>query len=926
MKKNQIKNSIYIALSISITLSLILFCSRCKVKEEGIPIVVFDSTKIDFEIRIHDWQIIGPFIDDKTNISNGSENQDYLGYHYDYLKNFGFSETNISTSNLLSIEKSKSTHPNLVTDEFINKTIRDTCKDIIFSKYFRTINNSAVYAFFEIYSSREQDVVFITGSDDGMKAWLNNKIIVNKTLARSLSEFQDITICKLKKGKNLFSAKVYNITKEWGLNVRILSISQARKILMKKNILTMFEKSIYKNTDSLKLNIILFPSDSQNAEAAIYDCFGNKVIVKDFKKKDYLNIAISNFHKGIYRAKVNIDAENFEQWFYYGSNSDSLLASYIERSRKYNDDTTKTNLHALLIRYEHLVSAENKKLDDPDWQKKIIFVIKELELSLYDLECGKQAFKNKLGQHIRGYCSKIDNQEQFYRIYVPSQYNEKKPSALVIIVPPITAPIRPFLKSIHLANLLPAEDYYRASEKYGNIILWTNNRGYNYGNPIETSDLLEAFEAIKKDYNIDEDRVYLLGNCSGGLTALILGMRYPSQFAAIGLFSPLTNQTKIAESHLGISYLDCEFWLKQNTPILNVNNFKNVPIYILHGDKNHAPVEQSLNFMAECKKEGIKPYFEISYDEIEPGISSTNYNAFDFFKEKIRNKNPKIVDYSITQLKYNKAYWITIYGMNNIFKKATIHADHTKPDVINVETENVSRYEIQITDMGIDRNKPIMVITNGKISFNGLTNDSIISVIVTNNTVPISTLTKNQNTEGPIMHAFSGGFIVADCENPTLSIKTEMSTVCDSLLKAWKRNYFVEGFRYKKASEINQEDIKKYNLVLLGNPENNILIKKIINQIPVKFNPNSITLANKVFMGGNIDFLIIYPNPLNAKNYVVLCGSNNWPEFRLPAMNLSMEGLYDFVIWETLPDGKRNILDIGYFDSSWQKVISMHNL
>lgn len=928
MKKQQIKTGLYILIGLFTTIGIVFFTSNSKEKKtNGIPMVVLDSAKTDFDVRIHDWRVLGPFADDKKNTWKG-EKSNFPGLYYDYLKDFGFSEAEINASDVPTIIKSKSNKANLLVDDFTNGYIRDTSRNIIFSKYFRHTDNSTVYAFFEIYSPKEQDVVFITGSDDGMKAYLNNRVIINKPTARSMREYQDIGIGHLRKGKNLFFAKVYNDLFEWGLNVSIYSYSKAREVLMANNLLKLLDDAIYDHpSDSLKFNIALYPSKSHHAEASIYNPMGNKIMTKDFGKKDYLNIALTNLTKGIYLAKVDMDAGKYEQWFYYGNNSDSLLSSYMKRCEKFRDSDAKINLQALLTRYEHLINPENKKADDPVWQSKLLFIIKELECVLTDLENGNQAFRNKLGIHLRGFRSKIDDQEQFYKVYVPSQYKDgEKPSSVVIIVPAITAPIRPFLKSIHVANLIQEEEHIRASEKYGHILLWANSRGYNYGNPIENSDVLDALAALKKDYKIDENRIYLTGYCTGGLDALTLGMRYPTLFAAIGLFSPLTDRTSIAKSHFDIPFFNCEFWLKQNTPLLFANNFKNLPIYILHGEKNHAPLQHSLNFVENCKRVGVNPYFKIIYDEISPGMFSTNYTIFDFFESKTLDKNPKVVDYSTSQLKYNHAYWVTINKMDDSFKKATIHADHTKPNLIKVEAENVSQYEIQLTNMEMDKSKPLVIMTNGKINFSGLVKNNKISIDVNPDIQPTNTLSKNHDTEGPILHAFERGFILADCKNPALKGNIEMSAACDSLVKAWKRDYFVDGCRYKKASTINSKDIDNYNLVLIGNQDNNILIKKIINQIPLKYSSDSIILGGKVFKGEKIGFLMIYPNPLNKRNYIVLVSSNNWKDFIIPKIDLSMEGCFDYIIWETLSNKSQNILDIGYFDSSWQKAISTDQL
>ena len=45
---------------------------------------------------------------------------------------------------------------------------------------------------------------------------------------------------------------------------------------------------------------------------------------------------------------------------------------------------------------------------------------------------------------------------------------------------------------------------------------------------------------VKKDYTIDEDRIYLMGVSGGGLGSWLIGLRFPEQIAAIRPISTLS--------------------------------------------------------------------------------------------------------------------------------------------------------------------------------------------------------------------------------------------------------------------------------------------------------------------------------------------------------------------------------------------------
>jgi predicted peptidase len=79
-------------------------------------------------------------------------------------------------------------------------------------------------------------------------------------------------------------------------------------------------------------------------------------------------------------------------------------------------------------------------------------------------------------------------------------------------------------------------------------------------------DVMNVLEMIRKEFNIDENRTYLMGHSMGGAGAIYLGVKYASIWAAIGAEAPATQPAGI-----------------------NPNNFplepaRNIPMIIVQGD------------------------------------------------------------------------------------------------------------------------------------------------------------------------------------------------------------------------------------------------------------------------------------------------------------------------------------------------------
>jgi len=53
-------------------------------------------------------------------------------------------------------------------------------------------------------------------------------------------------------------------------------------------------------------------------------------------------------------------------------------------------------------------------------------------------------------------------------------------------------------------------------------------------------DVMNVLEIIRKEFNVDERRTYIMGHSMGGAGAIYLGVKYASYWAGIGAMAPAT--------------------------------------------------------------------------------------------------------------------------------------------------------------------------------------------------------------------------------------------------------------------------------------------------------------------------------------------------------------------------------------------------
>jgi hexosaminidase len=165
------------------------------------------------EIRLSATELQGAFL---TNwlISGPYPNENQEGLKKDYLKEIG-GETAAFP---------KPTAPNaLRTASAMNwQLVKSTNPLLKFTAYFDEITNKVAYAFATIYSSQPLPIELSAGSDDGIKIFLNGKVVHEHALARSHEADADQIKARLTQGVNRLLVKVDQGVGDWGFSVRLV--------------------------------------------------------------------------------------------------------------------------------------------------------------------------------------------------------------------------------------------------------------------------------------------------------------------------------------------------------------------------------------------------------------------------------------------------------------------------------------------------------------------------------------------------------------------------------------------------------------------------------------------------------------------------------------------------------------------------------
>jgi predicted peptidase len=79
-------------------------------------------------------------------------------------------------------------------------------------------------------------------------------------------------------------------------------------------------------------------------------------------------------------------------------------------------------------------------------------------------------------------------------------------------------------------------------------------------------DVMNVLDMIRKEFNVDENRTYLMGHSMGGAGTIYLGVKYASIWAAIGAEAPATAPAGLTPANYSLEPA------------------KNIPMIIVQGD------------------------------------------------------------------------------------------------------------------------------------------------------------------------------------------------------------------------------------------------------------------------------------------------------------------------------------------------------
>jgi hypothetical protein len=278
---------------------------------------------------------------------------------------------------------------------------------------------------------------------------------------------------------------------------------------------------------------------------------------------------------------------------------------------------------------------------------------------------------------------------------------------------------------------------------------------------------------------------------------------------------------------------------------------------------------------------------------------------------KGRDPLPKKIRFTTWMLQYNESHWVTVDGMEKSWERARVEAELTdggiKATTVNVTGVTFNAKQPKVTLDGQALEGTSFHKVGGKWAAGPLPDG----------------LRKRHGLQGPIDDAFMDSFIMVKPTGKPLNEKVGewAAKEMDHAITHWRQQYRGDA-RVTSDDAVSDADIANSNLVLWGDPSSNKVLAKIADKLPIHWTAKEVAVGAKTYPSDTNVALLIYPNPLNPKKYVVLNSGFTFREYDYLNNARQVPKLPDWAVVDvTTPPNSRwpgNVVAADFFTDAWE--------
>ena len=547
------------------------------------------------------------------------------------------------------------------------------------------------------------------------------------------------------------------------------------------------------------------------------------------------------------------------------------------------------------------------------------------------------AWPSQTGLIVRGYVSKIDGSTQPYGLVIPDNYVHQGSGKFRLDVwfhgRGETLSELNFVdeRRKRVGEFAPADTI--VLHPYGRY-----SNAYKFAGEV---DVWEAIEAVKRNYRIDPERISVRGFSMGGAACWQFAVHFPDRWFAANPgagFAETPQFLKVFQhEELKPTLYEQSLWHLYDCTDYALN-LAQCPTVAYSGELDSQ--KQAADIMADAlAKEGIDlvhligPKTKHAYHpdtkwEVEGRMTS--------LAQVGRRQFGQEVHFETYTLKYNQCGWVTIDRLGEHWKKARVDAQIVGGKTIELKTENINAITLEFPPgrSPFGHLPSVRLVVDGQeLDTKPSRSDRSWKTVIHRRDSEwrigegSETLAKRHDLQGPIDDAFMDSFVfvrpTGKSSRPKLQawVEAEMAHAVEH----WRLQFRGEA-RIKDDSKVNDADLAASNLVLWGDVESNAILKSLAGRLPIAWDAGRIKLGDKEFPSDHHALIMVCPNPLNPRKYVVLNSGFTYREYDYLNNARQVPKLPDWAVIDLdtppSPTAPGKVVAADFFGEDWRLKLS----
>ena len=453
------------------------------------------------------------------------------------------------------------------------------------------------------------------------------------------------------------------------------------------------------------------------------------------------------------------------------------------------------------------------------------------------------------------------------------------------------------------------------------------------------TDFWEALEDVRAQYPIDEDRLVVRGFSLGGAACWHFTTHYASRWAAAAPgagFSETADFLKVFQKEsLTPSWWEQKLWRMYDSTEHALNTSM-VPLVAYSGEVD-SQIQAAQAMILAMRSEGLELTHVVgpkTGHKYEPIAKAEVNRRIDALAVRGRDPVPHDVSFVTHTLRYPEMAWVRIDALGQHWEQARVEGWQSPHDnSVQLTTKNITALTLEMPTglCGFDPRQVVTVELDGDT----LTAPKALSdrswkasfyrqgVSWRLGAPSEDGLRKERGLQGPIDDAFMDRFVFVKPTGTPMNQATAkwVEAEFSHATEHWRRHFRGDALIQTDQS-LSEADISHGNIVLFGDPSSNSVLAKILDRLPIQWSREELIANGKTYPAGSHLPVLIFPNPLNPKHYVVLNSGFTFREYDYLNNARQTSKLPDWAVIDiTQPVNARSpgrVADAGFFGERWE--------